>query len=388
MRAFLTMVGKDLRQRSRDGTLIVFALVLPLGLAFLLNMLLGGDPEEDFSARYGVVDADGGELASMFVEDVLEPLEGEGILELRTFASEEEARESVEAGEIDAAFLVPDGFTDDLHNGDSVELRVLGDVDSPDEVQVADGVAEAFAAEYHRVELAVTTAEPSEEERAELALRAAEAPAAVRVVEDTDADWRQLDSPTYYAAGTAVFFLLFAAMPGVVSLFEERRTGTLVRLSASPVSTLGILAAKLASTVLVGLVSMVILITVSTFSFGAEWGDPLGVTVLTVAMVLAAVGIMSAVAGFATNAEQASSWATVVAMLLGLLGGALFPLANLGGLADLSYLTPHQWFLRGLSDLSTGDGLGSVLLPVGVLLAMALAGASVALYRMGRMLHP
>lgn len=387
MNAFLTMVGKDLRQRSRDGTLIVFAIVLPLGLAFLLNMLLGGDPEEEFSARYGVVDADGGELASTFVEDVLEPLEEEGILELQTSSSEDGARESVESGEIDAAFLIPEGFTDDLHDGDSAELRVLGDVDSPDEVQVARGIAEAFAAEHHRVELAVTTADPPEQKRAELAMRAAEAASAVRVVEDTDADWRQLDSPTYYAAGTAVFFLLFASMPGVISLFEERRNGTLIRLSASPASTFEILLAKLTSTFLVGLVSMAIVIGVSTATFGADWGAPLGVAALTIAMVLAAVGIMSAVAGFATSSEQASNWSTVVAMLLGLLGGALFPLANLGGLAGLSHLTPHQWFLRGLSDLAADAGPGSVLLPVGVLLAMAAAGVSVALYRMGRMLH-
>lgn len=387
MRAFFTMVLKDLRQRLRDGTLLVFAIVLPLGLAFLLNMLLGGDPEEDFTARYSVADTDGGELASVFVTGVLEPLEEEGVIELQTADSEAEARQAVESGEVSAAFFIPEGFTDDLRNGESAELQVIGDVDSPSEVQVARGVAEAFASEHHRVELAVMTADASPQEKGELTERVAQNGSAVRVVEDTDANWRQLDSPTYYAAGTAVFFLFFAAMPGVVSLFEERRNGTLIRLAAAPIGTFAILAAKLASTVLVGLVSMTIVITASSLTFGAQWGAPLGVAVLTIATVLAAVGIVSAVAGFATNSEQASNWSTVIALLLGLLGGSLFPLTTLGPWSTLSYLTPHYWFLRGLSDMTAGAGPMSLLLPVGVLLAMALAGTAVALNRMGRMLH-
>ncbi|MFJ6018013.1 ABC transporter permease [Nocardiopsis alba] len=387
MSAFFTLVLKDLRQRLKDGTLLVFAIVLPLGLAFLLNMLLGGDPETEFTAHYGVSDLDGGELSSLFVDEVLESLEEEGIVELTTLSSEDDANEAVDSGDVSAAFVIPEGFTEALRNDESAEIRVIGDVDSPEEVEVAVGIAEAFASEHHRVQLAVLTTDPSSEEEAALTEQAAGHPTAVRVVEDTDVDRRQLDSSTYYAAGAAVFFLFFAAMPGVVSLFEDRRTGTLVRLAAAPIGTFTILMARLASTLLFGLVSMGLVITVSTLTFGARWGDPLEVAALTVAAVLAAVGIVSAVAGFADNSEQATNWSTVVALLLGLMGGALFPLANLGPWAALTYVTPHYWFLRGLTDLTAGGGAVSLLLPIGVLSAMGVAGVAVALNRMGRMLH-
>ena len=387
MSAFITMVRKDLRQRLRDGTALVFAIVLPLGLAFLLNVFLGGDPETEFTANYGVSDLDDGEISTMFVDEVLGSLEEEEIVRLTTFSTQDEANKAVESGEVSAAFVLPDGFSDDLRNGESVEIRVIGDVDSPEEVEVAVGVAEAFASEHHRVQLAVVTVSPSPEDEAELIERAAEHPTAVRLVDETGLDWRQLDSSTYYAAGTAVFFLFFAAMPGVVSFFEDRRTGTLIRLAAAPIGTLTILMAKLASTVLFGLVSMGIVITVSTLTFGAQWGAPLGVAALTVAAVLAAVGIVSAVAAFANNSEQATNWSTIVALLLGLLGGSLFPLSNLGPWVALTYVTPHYWFLRGLTDLTAGAGPVSLLLPIGVLAAMGVAGVAVALNRMGRMLH-
>ena len=49
----------------------------------------------------------------------------------------------------------------------------------------------------------------------------------------------------------------------------------------------------------------------------------------------------------------------MVALVLGMLGGSFFPVAQAGGLlATLSLLTPQAWFLRGLGDLAGGGGAG------------------------------
>lgn len=42
MRATLLIALKDLRERLRDRSLFVFALVLPLALAYILSLTLGG----------------------------------------------------------------------------------------------------------------------------------------------------------------------------------------------------------------------------------------------------------------------------------------------------------------------------------------------------------
>lgn len=382
MRAAVTIIGKDLRQRSRDGTLLLFAIAIPLGLAFLLDVLLGGDPQEEFNARYAVVDDGGGDLSSAFTDDMLGALEDDGLVELTDARSESEAREAVESGDVAAAFLIPDDFD----TSDDPTITVVGDAAAPDEVQVAREVAEAFAAEHRRVELAVTAAVEQGAEDAgggELAAEAAAADPAVAVVEDDEVRWRELDSATGYAAGAAVFFLVFATTPGMVSVFEERRNGTMTRLAAAPISTATVLLSKYASTVLVGLASMAIVAVASTALFGADWGAPGVVAALVVAVVLAVAGITAAVAAFAGSAEQATNWVTVVGMLLGLLGGTLFPVTQLGAFAPLSYLTPHRWFLDGLSD---GTPAGAAV-PIAVLLAIATAFGGLALLRMGRMLH-
>jgi ABC-2 type transport system permease protein len=113
-----------------------------------------------------------------------------------------------------------------------------------------------------------------------------------------------------------------------------------------------------------------------------------GVAVLVVSGVAAATGIMAVVASLARSAEQASTWQSIVAVVLGVFGGAFFPVSQVGGaLAWLSYLTPHRWFLQGLADLSGGaDTVAAVWLPALAMLGFASAGG-IALLRTGSLVR-
>jgi ABC-2 type transport system permease protein len=402
MRASMIIMAKDLRQHLRNSGLIVFAVALPLGLAFIFNLVLG-DAGERFTARYAVADQDGGELARQFTEQTLRPLERDGVISLRAIGSPDEGDRLVENREIDAAFVIPAGFTADVEAGRPATLRVIGNVDSAIAVQVAREIGAAYAADRRGVALAVAAAgqagdptagptpgpgaTPEPDPAAALAERAAAVPAPVGVTEDASAATRELDSRTYYAAGMAFFFLFFSLLFTVTGILDERAGGTLPRLLAAPIRPPAILLGKLASGVLIGVASMAVLVVASTLLLGASWGDPLGVAALIVAGVLAATGIMSVVAVYARTSEQASNWQSAIAMVLGVLGGALFPVAQLGGLAEISYLTPHRWFLSGLAELAGGGSVDAVLLPVTVLLCFALAGAGIALLRAGRLVR-
>nr|MDT0661793.1 ABC transporter permease [Micromonospora sp. DSM 115978] len=400
MRATGIIMAKDLRQHLRNSGLIVFAIALPLGLAFIFNLVLG-DAGERFTARYAVVDQDGGELARQFTEQTLRPLERDGVISLRAIDSPDEGDQLVDRREIDAAFVIPAGFTADVEAGRPAELRVIGNVDSAIAVQVAREIGAAYAADRRGVALSLAAAGPAAtpdptaapgatpvpDPAAALAERAAAARAPLAVAEDASAATRELDSRTYYAAGMAFFFLFFSLLFTVTGILDERAGGTLPRLLAAPIRPPAILLGKLASGVLIGVASMAVLVVASTLLLGASWGDPVGVAALIVAGVLAATGIMSVVAVYARTSEQASNWQSAIAMVLGVLGGALFPVAQLGGLAEISYLTPHRWFLSGLAELAGGGSVGAVALPVTVLLCFALAGAGTALLRAGRLVR-
>ncbi|WP_150251039.1 ABC transporter permease [Nocardiopsis deserti] len=387
--AVWTIVVKDMRRYVRNGGLLTFGLLLPLGTAFFFNLVLGGGSAERDPSVYAVADTDEGEMGSRFVDEVLAPLEDEGVLRIAEADSEDEARTMIEDRDARAAFLIPSDFTEALESGRETVLTVVGNANFTMETHIAREIANAYSTEHMRLRLTVAASfeeEPSQEEAEALMAEAAAAPPPLRIAEEDGVPNRELDTSSYYSASMAYFFVFFAAMLSVTSIFEERSQGTLARLQAAPVPRQAIILGKLAGGLIVGLTSMAVLALVTSTVFGADWGHPAGAAVLIVTGVTAAIGLTAAVAGFAREGDQAANRVSVLAMLMGVLGGALVPISQLNAFAFLGYLTPHRWFLEGLVGL-TSDDLATVVLACGVLLSIGVAGLSVAMFRMGRIVN-
>ena len=300
MRHALLIAARDLRERARDRTAYVLALVLPLGLAGIFTLVLGNVGGDSELFRYAVVDSDRGVIAAAFTDEVLRNAADSGAIEIRPASSEQDARAMVDKGEATAAFLLPSGLTEDVLADRAARIEVVGDVDAPTGTQVARSLAQAYADRLTSVRQAVAATVHSglTTSPAELAAEAAASLPRIAVAEDTTAI-RQLDAKTGYAAGMAVFFLFFAVQLGVTGLLEERRLGTMTRLLAAPVRRSSILAGKLLTSVAIGVLSMTVLIVASSFLMGAHWGNPVGVALLVVSGVLAATGAMAVVAAIA-----------------------------------------------------------------------------------------
>ena len=391
MRAAVLIAAKDLKQRMRDRSALMVAFLVPLGLAFIFNMTLGGISSGGTVFTYAVVDADRSVVSGVFIERVLPQVEESGAIDLVEAESEDDARRKAAAGEVDAAFVVPAGFGDAVEGGGSAELRVIGDVDEPTATQVARSIANSFVADLNAVRLAVATAvggDPASLPPSELDAmigRATEIANPV-VVADVTATKKELDITTYFAAGMAVFFLFFTVQFGVSSLLEERKDGTLSRLLAAPIGKGAILGGKLLTSFVLGVVSMATLIVATSLLLGARWGSPLGVALLVVAGVLSAIGVMAVVATLAKTSEQAANWQAIIAVVLGMLGGVFFPISQAPGLiGKLSLLTPQAWFLRGLSDLAGGGGWTVVLPAVLAMGVFAGVTGGIAVLRLERM---
>ncbi len=380
MRHALLIASRDLRERARDRTAYVLALVLPLGLAGIFTLILGNVGGDSQLFRYAVVDSDHGAVATTFTDEVLRGAASSGAIEIRSAASDQEARALVDNGEATAAFLLPAGLTEEVLAGRTARIEVVSDVDAPTGTQVARSLAQSYTDRLTAVRQAVAATVHSglTTSPAELAAEAAAALPHVAIAEDTTLS-RQLDAKTQYAAGMAVFFLFFAVQLGVTGLLEERRLGTLTRLLAAPVRRSSILAGKLLTSVAIGVLSMTVLIVASSLLMGARWGNPVGVALLVLSGVLAATGAMAVVAALAKTADQAGGWQAVTAIVLGSLGGAFFPVSQAGGLlATLSLIAPHRWFLRGLADLAGGD-VAAVLPSVAAMTAFAAVTCTAAL---------
>ncbi|MBW3618850.1 MAG: ABC transporter permease [Actinobacteria bacterium] len=376
---------KDLRLRLRDRSAFLYGIVAPFVLAAILGLVFGG-VGEGADVTIGIAVADTGEVGlglQRAFDDGSGDREIGDPVRMARFADRDAAAAAVDAGEVGAAVVVPAGTSDALRGTGPVELEVLTRADEGLAATVADAVARGLAADLttRRVLAAVGTLAglPADDVAATVA-----DPPELLALTDAATDDRQLDADTYLAAGMAVFFLFFTVQFGVTSLLDERREGTLARLLAAPLSARQVVASKALTSLLLGLVSMTALVVASSLFLGASWGSPGAVALLVVAAVLSSVGLVTLLASFARTAEQASTWQSIVAVVSGMLGGAFFPVGEGAVLRALSRLTPHSWFLGGLSDIAGGAGPGAVAASLLVLVAFGAATGVVGAVRLRR----
>jgi ABC-2 type transport system permease protein len=386
MSAALNIALKDLRQKLRDRSALLISVVAPFALAVLFAMVLGG-LDDDFHARWGYVDLDGGEIATALAEGPIAAMEADGVISLERYADVPAARAAIEAGEVETAIVVPEGFSASALAGGGGTVQLLVDPDAIISGQVARSVLAGFASQVDAVQLSVTTALiadasiPDAGTTAALAELAVATADPVTIVDVVAAD-RQAGYATYYAAAMAILFVFLAAQFGVVSIHAERRNGTLSRMLAAPLHWWAILAGKIIVSMVLALISMGVIIVGTALLLGATWGDPIAVLALVLAAALAATGVSLLTVAFTKNEEQAGSAIAIVSLTLAVIGGAFFP-ANQGPelMAQLSRITPHAWFLDGINDISTGGDISSALTSVLVLAIIGLVTGGLGLLR-------
>jgi ABC-2 type transport system permease protein len=391
--ASLRIAGKDLRLRIRDRSALILGILAPLVLSYIFFLVFGpATTGQGLGLEFGVVDEDQSGISASFTS-VLESAAAEGILELSVFDDQAAADGALEEGDVDSYFLVPEGLEQAVFANQPATVEVVGDVDAPNSTQIAASFAERFSSGIAASQLAVVTAATVEGVQVTpdfirlLSQEPSVAGMNYALIDET-ATTKQLDAPTFFAAGMAVFFLFFTVQFGVTGLLEEDRDGTLARLMAAPIPRVSVVAGKAIVSFLLGIISMGVLVVATTFLMDATWGGSLGVALLVIAGVLAAVGIMGLVASVARTPEGSGNLGSIIAVVLGMLGGTFFPIASSGGiLASLTYLTPHAWFMRGLADLSSAAPWTDALPATGAIMVFAVVTSSLAFLLLRRRLQ-
>ena len=181
----------------------------------------------------------------------------------------------------------------------------------------------------------------------------------------------QLSLKGTLVAGQTGLFLLFTVGFGVLGLLAEREEGTLARLQSTPVAAGTIISAKALVGFILGVAATTVLLTAGSVLFGVSFGSPAVVGLLVLAVAAAATSLTFIVARLVRSAEQANIAQSIVAMLLGIAGGAFFPVEASGFLATLMDLNPIAAFIRGLGITAGGGGVPDIATPLAIMLGFA-----------------
>jgi len=393
----LFIIGlKDLKLTFRDKAALIMMLLAPflltLGLGFVSGRFSSNQGSVISNIPVVIVNQDEGQLGQALVDI----FQSRSLAELVTPSVETDpatARQLVDDDQASAAVFIPMGFTqsviDPKAQADSttLQIEIYGNPTRPTTAGVIKTIVDEFISrvEVGRVSAEVTVSQLlagqliKPQEAMQIAMTIGEQSAATASTNDaislktsTNSGAEiQFDVLAYLAPGMALIFLMFTVTNGGRTLLNEKLQGTLPRLQVSPTTSSQILGGKVFGIFLTGLAQMLILIVSSTLFFRLQWGDPLGVLLLVMAAVVAAVGWGLFLTSLVNSPGQVTAFGTAIMLLFSLLGGGFINRQILPGwLKTLGLITPNAWALDGFQTLSLGGGLPDILRPILGLLVM------------------
>ena len=326
---------KDLRQRMRDRTALIVAVVAPLALTALIGLSLSGS--RGFRMRLAIADLDRSQLSREFFDFVHRPSWRETV-QVRRVDSRAAAERAVKAHEVECVVVLDAGFGQSASDGKSAAVEILSADNSYFAIRMTDALVRDFLN------------------------RIATTPDVVGIASviplSPGGQMRMVD---FFAASMTVLFLTFAVLSGVRALQSEVDDRTILRLMASPAEPSAILAGKFAALLLVGFTQMSVMIAATSLLFETKWGNPFLVAALVITSVLMAIGLTAFFMSLAKNAEQGASMAALVIVLLSVVGGQFLPPQGLPDVFEtLARLTPNGQAFYGFVDLSAAGSNASL----------------------------
>lgn len=185
----------------------------------------------------------------------------------------------------------------------------------------------------------------------------------------------------YYAGAIAMLFLLFSAVHGALTLFDERDSGLLDRILAGPGGMTALLGGKFLFLVVQGIGQVSLIFLIAWAAYQVPVGDHLpGFAIVTVGAAIAAAGLALVLTTACRTKRQAQTIANVVILLMSALGGSMVPRFLMPAtLQSVGWLTPTTWAVEAYSALLwRGEPVAAVLGPVALLVAAGGAGVVVA----------
>lgn len=362
----------NLRRLVAQPLMLFTTLLLPFLVTAIVGIALGGSQSR---LEAGIVSHSDDDLARQLVSG----LGASSALEITTFSAEADLDKAIRRGQVSAGIVVPAGYGQALAKGTSTAVRF---VTTPNQTRSAairavvlstvDQQTRALQAARFSNRFTGRTI-PAETRRAEQLEKDVAQP---RVVSES------VVKPSitslgfaYTAPSNLVLFIVITSLTSAAALIDTRTRGITARMFAMPLRRSTVLLGELLGRFVVALGQAAVILLSSALVLGVSWGDPLAVGVLTLVLCAFGAALGMAVGFGARTMSQAVSFGPPFGVVLGMLGGCMWPLVIVGStVSAIGHVTPHAWAMDGYIKLvNEGAGLGEVLPQV-----MAVTGFAVA----------
>ncbi|MCW3847863.1 ABC transporter permease [Sphingomonas sp. LB-2] len=368
LRRIWAMLIKEFHQLRRDRLTFGMIVGIPLVQLFLFGFAINNDPRH-LRAALEVNDH------SAFTRSIEGSLRASSYFDLQPAGTRPGAgEEMLRRGEVQFLIVIPPDFSRDLVRGEHPQLLVVADATDP----AATGGATAA------VQQAVMSGLGHDliGSLAPLAPR----PPPVDVVVQRRYNPEGITSHNIVPGLLAIVLSMTMVMLTSVSVARERERGTMENLLAMPLHPLEVMLGKILPYVFIGATQTTIIVAAAQLIFQVPFFGPVWLLALaTLVFITVSLLLGFTLSTFAQTQLQAMQMSFFYILPSILLSGFMFPFRGMPGWAQtIGECIPVTHFLRVVRGVMLkGWGVGEALLPLGILAAMGLVFAFVAVRRYG-----
>jgi ABC-2 type transport system permease protein len=393
MSKVISIALKDMKLRFGSKAELLFFLILPLVFTLILSGVLFSD--EAGKIVMVMVDEDNSELSRKMV-NLMQSSETVA----PSLLGRENAQETFDKREAAAIMIIPSGMEASLKAGQAVALDFtldpsnLNGLAAQQEVQkaidqISRGLVVASISTREAEQIQPFTEAAQRQAYYDQSLTAAQqefdsAPTRIVITqpENTTEIATQLENQAAQASAGQLIIWVFIPLLGTSQLMaDERVRGTLRRLVTTPTRKPTFLIGMTTGQFSYGLIQMLMLVFIGAVLLKVPWGqNPLALLVLLVSFGLASVAMGTMMGTFTRTPSQANGLSIALGMVMGLLGGCMFPLELFPPtVANAAKILPTTWAMMGMTQLTVYNGDLIQILPY----ATVLFGFSIVFFVVG-----
>jgi ABC-2 type transport system permease protein len=400
----------------RDRVVWVLTFLVPVAFFSIFAVIFSGQGGRSSTptVRVAVVDEDGSEFSKKLVATMVKDkslrvrTEAEGEGDQKTPLTRKDAEALVRDGKVAAAIILPKRLGESFPSftGERPTVELLADTSDPVAAQMLAGMLQGLVMTAAPdallkggiAQLSTWGGDLTPDQKKAVAdadkLMSRPAPddgsgagpaaSGLLNVKVVDVLGQEKANPVvaFYAAATAVMFLLFSCANGAGgSLIEEAENGTLDRLLSSNLTMNQLLVGKWVSFIMLGVMQVSVMFLWGWLVFRLElWSHLPGFVAMTLVTAAAAAGFGIMLGTLCRTRGQLNGVSTTVILLMSAVGGSMFPrFAMSETLQTVGLGTFNAWALDGYQKVFWRDApvwqLWPQLLVLAALTAVFLAAA-------------
>lgn len=379
------LVRKDFKRKWKNPVVIFGFLLIPVVFTFILGLVFGGGDDPSLPrVKILAADNDNSVLSELFLNTFTQG-ELKTLLDL-VRVEEPEGRRLLDKGKASAFLLIPENFGADVWDGQPVEILLLKNPSEQFLPQIAEEVSDItslllsslFSVFKDELSTIRTLVEQEEFQDADISALSVQfknrfdgiakyvLPPVVALRQTTVTDDESKEASysvySYIFPAISIMFLLFICNVVFEDTLREKESGTLLRMSVSPLRISEFIWSKIVTAAMIGMMCTLVLVILGSLIYSIRWGHPVLVLLVVVTLNILFAGFIAFLYSFVRTERQAGAVLSSVIILMALFGGSMVPLDSLPPfIKPISKMTVNYWGLEAFRMSIMGEPLNRIL---------------------------